>query len=136
MRQGLQYELSSVMPNLVAESGLFVSLATFQLPDGQFGSTGQPSGNFIDAPGLTNIPCTAPPFATGTAIQATEVKELEQILSLLLTHILLDGWYPAVEPVWRAGGKVLIDGVSYDILGVEDDSQHIMTRVRARITSI
>ena len=35
-----------------------------------------------------------------------------------------------------AGGKVLIDGVSYDILGVEDDSQHIMTRVRARITSI
>lgn len=135
MNQGLiQRAIQQVMPTAVA-SGLFVSLATFQLPDGLTDS-GFVSPNYVDVAGLVNIPCTAPPLSTGTGFSADEAKAQAEQTARQEFHVLLSGYFPAVDDVWRGEGRVVIDGLSRDILGVEHDSQSQMTRVKACNTTI
>lgn len=133
MNQSIVYELAAVMPAAVA-TGLFVSLATFQQPDGNFGPSGAPSGVYIDVVGLVAIPCMDS-VLSDASIQATEVKGLQDIMSQGLRHMLLNGYYPEATPdgqipsYWRA----IVDGVTYDILGVEHDSQQQMTRLELQL---
>jgi hypothetical protein len=133
MYQGLTQELAMVMPNAVA-TGLFVSLFTALMPDGGLGPSGAPDNNYIPVTTLTNIHCTAPP-PSEARIQATEVKGLEEIMSAELKHVLLSGYYPAIETSNSLGWQCLIDGTQYDILGGESDSQKQMTRVEVRLAS-
>ncbi len=144
MIQGLQYEVTQVMPTAV-DTGLFVSLATFQSSDAADFPDGFYSGDYQDVPGLVNIPCMAPPESEGS-IQATEVKALADIVGSELHHVLLNGYYATADMGWRQGWILLIgdndgsgnliNGVQYDVLGVEADSQKQMTRVRVRLTTI
>jgi hypothetical protein len=140
MLQGLQDEFAQVMPTVTAELG-WPSLFTAQAPDGNFSQAGEPSGNYGDVAGLVAIPCTSPPVADGT-ILAGEVKSLAEVMASELHHVLLNSWYPALDNGWRGDGtpagawRCIIDGVQYDILGIESDSHSIMTRVRIRLSTL
>jgi hypothetical protein len=132
----IQRAIAGVMPAAVA-TGLFVSLATFQMPDGNFGPSGAPSNGYVNVAGLVNIPCMDAVPSTAR-VQATEVKDLEDIMSKGLRHMLLNGYYPEATPdgqipsSWRA----IVDGTTYDILGVEHDSQQQMTRMELELVTL
>lgn len=130
----LQRAILRVMPAARA-TGLFVSLATFQSSDAADFPDGFYSGVYQDLPGLVNIPCTSPPVSEAR-IQAVEVKNLQDITSSELHHVLLNGFFPQLVTGWRQGWIVVIDGVIFDVFGVESDSQNQMTRVTARRVSI
>ena len=134
MYQGLTYELAQVMPEAVA-TGLFSSLFTAQQPSGVLDATGAPNGVWVPIAGLVNIACTAPPPSTAR-IQATEVRDLQEILSLQMKHVLLQGYYPSLMSASDKNWNALIDGIAYDIMGAESDSQKEMTRVEVRIAAI
>jgi len=136
MNQGLTYELSAVMPQATG-TGLFSSLATIQQPNGLYGPSGAPSSTFVNVSGLVNIPCVDAVPSTAR-VQATEIKELMQIMSKGLRHLLLNAYYPEATPDgqipsnWRA----IVDGTTYDILGVEHDSQNQMTRLELQLLTV
>jgi hypothetical protein len=126
--------VQQVMPQAVA-SGLFVSLCTAQAPSGTFTPYGQPDGTFVDVSGLVNIPCMDAVLEVGT-IEATEVKELQDIMSKAFRHVLLDGWYPQFIPGAAIGWRVLVDGIVYDLLGSEPDSQNSQTRLKLQLVTV
>lgn len=134
MQDGLHLDISAVML-AVRATGLLVSLFTAQQPSGVLGATGAPDGVYSDVLGLVNIPCTAPPNAEAR-IQATEVKALSEIAAAEMHHVLLDSWYPTLDEGWRGGWRCKVDGVTYDIMGVEGDSQSQMTRVSVRLVTV
>ena len=135
MYQGIQADINQIMVEVV-DSGLMVSLATFQQPDGNLGPSGAPSGVWVNVAGLVNIPCMD--AVTSASVQATELKSLEDIMSKGMRHVLLNGYYPQATPDgqiptnWRA----IVDGVTYDILGVEHDSQNQMTRMELELVTV
>ena len=139
--------VSRVMPTAVA-SGLFVSRCTAQQPDGGKTPYGQPDGNFTNVAGLVNIPAMNAPLAPGT-IDATEVKELEDIMSKSFRHLLLDANYPAFytngtggpggqQEGWRVLVTEIKTGitVAYDLIGAEPDSQSSQTRLRLELATV
>ena len=145
----LQAAIEYVMPMTVA-TGLFVSLFTAYEPNGGFGPTGAPDdvpvSDYMPVAGLTDIPCTAPPI-TAASIQATEVRALEEITGSEIHHVLLNAYYPALDAGWRGenangtGGwicQVQWQGAwySYNIMGVESDSQSQMTRVKIKLATV
>ncbi len=135
MNQSLSYELDGIMPAVIA-TGLLVSLFTAQAPSSVLGGTGAPDGTYANVIGLVNIACTAPPYAFGdSSIRAEEMKAVPDIASLRFLHTLLDGYYPLLKTGWPQGWRCLIDGVNYDIIGVESDSQSKMTRVSVRLVT-
>jgi hypothetical protein len=136
--QGLAYEIAAVMPAAIA-TGLFASLCTIQQLTGAYGPSGAPVQTWENVAGLVNIPCMDEPPSEGR-IQATEVKDLAEIMSLNLRHILLSGYFGQLfdNTGWRAV-ITEADGVTvnnYDILGAESDSQGTMTRLEVRIAEI
>ncbi len=130
MYQGLHQDILDVMPEALA-TGLFVSHCTIQAPDGIFVGSGQESGDWVDVEGLVNIQCMSAPISD-SKILADEMKSLEETMAVNLRHVLLDGYYPQIEP----GQRAVLDGVGWDILGAEADSQSQMTRLHLKLASI
>jgi cytochrome bd-type quinol oxidase subunit 1 len=126
--------VQQVMPQAVA-TGLFVSLCTAQAPAGTKTPYGQPDGTFSNVAGLVNIPCMDSVLATGT-IEATEVKELQDIMSKAFRHVVLNGWYPQFIPGAAIGWRVIVDGIVYDLLGAEQDSQSSQTRLKLQLVTV
>ena len=131
--------IAGVMPAAIA-TGMFVSLATFQVPSGAIFANGMPDGTFVDVAGLVGIKCqNAPSGGAGGNIQAKQVKAETEDTFLNMSHVLLAGFYPDAETAWRMGGRMIVDGLIYangDILGVESDSQSQMTRVEVRVATV
>lgn len=121
-------------------SGLLVSLCTVQRPDGVI-TNGAPSGNFVNVAGLINIPCMDAVLAPGN-IEATEARELEEIMSKSYRHIMLNGYYPqcfttsAGSSGAPQGWRVIVDGVVYNLLGAEPDSQNTQTRLKCQLVTL
>lgn len=134
MNQSLSYEIPGVMAAALA-TGLFVSLCTIQKPDATFGPSGAPSNTYVDVAGLVNIACmTAVP--SDARIQATEAKDLEEIQAKGFRHVTLNGYYANVLTGWRDGWRAIVDGVAYDIIGAESDSQNTQTRIMAQLVTV
>jgi hypothetical protein len=140
--------VQNVMPAAIA-SGIFVSLFTAQEPIPTINSLGAVDFDYANVAGFVGIPCTAPPESTG-GITATEVRALDEIVASELHHVLLNGYYPGLDAGWRgenADGKgawiafiapsaaAPAVGFQYEIIGVESDSQSIMTRVRIKLAT-
>lgn len=134
MNQSLAVPLAAFMPAAVA-SGLFVSLFTLTAPPAAQGATGNPTGAFTNVPGVVGIACMdAPPSMA--RIQATEVKAVEEIMSKGLRHVLLSQYF-SNAPNWSGEGcRAVVDGVTYDVLGAEVDSQSTQTRVDLQIVTV
>jgi hypothetical protein len=141
MNQELVYELISVMP-AASLTGLLVETCTIQRSTGSYNAAGQPdltASGFANLPGFVNIPCISA-VPSPTKIQATEVKDLEAILAKQFRHVMLNGFYPGIEPGDQALITVTVSGVGttvrYDILGAEDDSQSQQTRLELELSTI
>lgn len=118
-------------------TGLFSSLATFQVPSGAFTETGFPDGTYVDADGLVDIACQVSSSrfdrATGTTAKSMATQD-----AMGSDYIMLSDYYPDAETVWRNGGRVVIDGSLYpneDIMAVDSDSQRRHTSIVIRQVS-
>lgn len=123
---------AAVMAAAVA-TGLFVSLCTIQEPAGTYSASGQPTGSYTPVSGLTDLPCMdAPQPANEIKVGATEDVQLAYTAAKAIRHILLDDYYATLIEGWREGWRALIDSITYDINGVECDSQRTQTRMQLR----
>lgn len=125
-------------------SGQLTSLCTIQAPDGARSPDNAPSGNYANVAGLINIPCKDAVLTDGS-IQATEAKELEEIMSRSYRHVMLNGYYPTLfrDAVFtggpggqQMGWQAIVDGITYDLLGAEPDSFNTQTRLKLQLVTI
>lgn len=120
---------------------MLTSLCTAQAPDGSFNPDGTPSNNYANVAGLINIPCMDAVLAPGN-IEATEKLELEEILSSSFRHVMLNGYYPAFFTTSSGmggapkGWRVIVDGVIYNLMGAEPDSQNTQTRLKLELATV
>ena len=134
MYQGIAYDIEAVMQETVL-SDLFVSLCSIQAPSENQTAGGEPDGQYVPVAGLQDIPCTSGPLSQ-IRISANEVKSLEEIMALAPRHVLLNTYYPQIEAGWRDGWQAVVDGMVYDIMGAESDSQGQMTRLSVRVATV
>ena len=136
MYQGIGIDIAAVMPAVV-ETGLMVSLCTIQAPTGAFGASGVPTGAYANVSGLVSVQCMDAPLSVG-GIYADEVKASAEITSRSVRHVLLDKYYSQLDGLnWGAiGWRAIVDGITYDLLGAERDSQSSQTRLRLQLVSV
>jgi hypothetical protein len=144
MLQSIGYDFEQASTEAQVWSGALVSLCTIQQPSGNQTTDGAPDGTFSNVAGLIDIPCMDAVLSDGS-IQATEAKELEEIMSKSYRHVFLNGYYPSLitgavfdgGPGGQAmGWQAIVDGVVYDLLGAEPDSQNTQTRLRLQLVTI
>jgi len=133
-QQFIQNAVSNVMPRALA-TGVFVSLCTIQQLPANPNPDGTPQTTYTDVPGLVNIICMdAPPSME--RIQATEVKQVAEILAKGMRHVLLGQCF-LDAPNWAGRGyQAVVDGVAYDLLGAENDSQSTQTRIDLQLSTV
>lgn len=133
MNQSIAVDIARVMPE-VAASGLLTSLCTITVPPGDLDAGGapDPAAPYTDLTGHVDIPCTAAALSSGDSVQPTEVKTLSEILAKNMLHVLLGGYYPTIIADYRA----VVDGIVYDIVGVENDSQGVQTRLALELATV
>jgi hypothetical protein len=136
MKQGIGNDFAAVV-QAVYDAGLMPSTCTIMEQAGGIGPTGAPDGVYSQVPGLVNIPCMNAPESVGN-ILATEVKTISEIISLSIRHVLLNGYYSQLDGQnwgtisWHA----IVDGIEYDLLAAERDSQFSQTRLKLRLVTV
>lgn len=138
-------------PNIPVVAGLPKFRATFQYPSNGLDAAGAPIDGYTPVTGLVALLCiSAPP--SDARIQATEVRALQQITASELHHVWFPAYYAQVDLGWRGelaefpgqwtvliGDDVngaLENGVEYQILGVESDSQSGQTRAQVKLATV
>lgn len=138
MRQSLNYETTQVMPMALA-TGLFVSICNIKAPSGNY-IEGAPDNLYVAVAGLQGIRCMdAPDAPDRIKIQSTSMQSVGTVEKMDLRHVLLEKYYSQLSPVTNWGNALwhaVIDGVSYLILGAEQDSQLTQTRLCLQKVSI
>lgn len=135
MRQTpIQDAIARVMPAAV-DTGLLISLCTIQSPGQGYTPGGSPAYTYNDVAGLVNIQCMDAVMSLGN-IQATEVKQLDEIKSAGYRHVFLNGYYPTIVANVKNGWRAVVDGVVYDLVGAEPDSQNTQTRLSLQLVSV
>lgn len=126
MNQSLTADILAVVPAAVA-TGLIHSTLTIQQPDGTYDAAGAPSGAFVAVTGLSGLTVMAAPISVAR-IQAEEKKALPQVAEYQFLHVFIPGYYPTIQQNWRA----VLDGILFEITGVEWDSQKTQTRLKVQ----
>lgn len=134
MNQSLANIFTAVVP-AVLNAGIVDSLCTIKLPDGNLIDAGQPSGVFVNTADMVNVKVMAAPMSEGR-LQATEMRAIEEIQSFAPRHVWLAGYFPQAQGYAEQGAIAVIDGVAYEFLGAETDSQFQTTRISIKDTSI
>lgn len=139
MYQGLAYDTAAVVPAVIA-SGLPISLVTMQRPTGEQTADGSPllsggdSGDgWNNVPGLINLTAMNAP-ESDLRIRADQDKRMELVEGFQYRHLWIAGYYPVIQE--NANWRAMVDGVAYDVKGVESDSQTTQTRLKLQISSI
>jgi hypothetical protein len=130
--------LQSVIPSLQITDLGDAGLVTFQVPSGALTANGNPDGTYVDVPGLVALEGQIAPVSLAR-LSATTQKALAEQSAMTLQHCLLYGYYPDAETAWRNGARVVVNGAIYtnkDVLGVESDSQKLMTRILLRVVTL
>lgn len=139
MNQSLSYEYTQVMPQVV-QVGLLVSLCTIQQrattgTEPVTNSVGQvdlSGADYTNVPGLMNIPCMLAVLRPFRADITAVVRRPEQWDTLADKLVTLNGYYPAILQRHLA----VVDGITYEIMAVESDSQQQVTRLAVRLYSL
>lgn len=134
MNQAL-IDVSQVMPLAVA-TGLFISLATVQQATNTLDATGQvdlTDSGFATIAGCANIACMRAPLSFNSPT-ANEQDTPEKEATDNQFHLLLDDYYPQIPEAAESVGdlRVIIDGITHTVDGVEFDSQKTQTRIHCR----
>lgn len=116
-------------------TGLFDSTCTIKaLPSPlTLGPSGSPIAEYATVSGLSNIACMK--AVPAVALASPDVAEMKSEARQTTTndwHVLLDSYYPTITTAMRA----VVDGDTFDIVNVDNDSQFKMTRLRLREVSI
>lgn len=137
MNQNLNYAISQVMPT-ARRSGLGKSLATITKPPTGQGPTGNPpAGPYVPVSvALTDIVCQNAPESITNKVSATEQRGLADIESKAMRHVLLLQCFLDSKTWSGLGYRAVIDGVEYDLLGAENDSQQTQTRMDLQIVTV
>ena len=134
MLQTIYPEVQNFMPQAVS-GGTFQSLATLQSQSTTQGPTGNPLNVYTNVPGVVGIPCMdAPPSIA--RVNATELKDVAEIMSKGMRHVLLNQCFLDAANWSGKGYRVIVDGVTYDLLGAENDSQLTQTRVDLQLVTV
>jgi len=83
---------------------------------------GEPVDTWSDILGYVNLPCAQAPLS------AEERQALQMTVSERVWTILIPRYLPDITSADRA----VLGGVAYDIISVESDQTHTLTRVRLR----
>lgn len=127
----IQRAIVRVMPAVHA-TGLQSSTCTFQsAPRGPGYPANAP---WVNVSGLANIVCQFGPDADMN-VTANQQRTQPQNTDTILHRLELDGYYSTLETGWRAGWRVMVAGLAYNIVGVESDSQSQVTRLKVRLVS-
>ncbi len=133
-QQFIQNAVANVMPRALA-TGLLRSFCTIQAPAVNPNADGTPSTTYTNVPGLVNIVCMdAPPSLMN--IQANEVKTVAEILAKGMRHVLLGQCFTDAINWAGYGYQAVVDGVEFDILGAENDSQSTQTRLELQLSTV
>ena len=103
----------------------FPQRVTIQEPTITRNSTEEEVKTWANKAGLVDLPCAVASAGMATAAGARETRAVMMSFAVRLFKILIGGYHTAILPTMRA----VIDGVNYDILGVEHDTQAVMTRL-------
>lgn len=115
--------------------GWFPSLATLQTLVQDQGPTGNPTGTWADFDGVVDIPCKdAPPSIA--RVQATELKVVAEIMAKGLRHVLLSQCFVNATQWAGMGSRLIVDGITYEVLGAENDSDLVQTRVDLQLVQL
>lgn len=127
------FSLADVLAAVQA-AGLFISNGTVQAPAQTLNGIGQVDlSTWANVAGLTGIGCMrAPEGLMSSRFRSTEYKTANETAEMTPFHILLNGYYPAIMQRYR----FVCDGEPLDIIGIEHDSQHTMTRLLCRSYSL
>jgi hypothetical protein len=106
------------------------------LPNVPQGPTGNPvATEWENVEGVIDIPCKDAP-ASIARIQATEMKDVAEIMAKGLRHVLLNQCF-VNAPNWAAmTARMIVDGITYEVLGAENDSDLIQTRVDLQLVQL
>jgi hypothetical protein len=86
--------------------------------------------------GLIDIVCMiAPQPSSEIKVGAQSFRSMSQVSSSAPKHVLLDAYYPTLIDGWREGDRAVIDGVTYELAGVEADSQGTQTRLEVKLVT-
>lgn len=135
MLQTIDAQIAAVTSTVISPAILFPQLCTLQAPNGIFIDAGQPSGNYVDVTGLVDIPCTAQPLSTSRP-GGMEAKTMGSIQAFNPLVVQLNGFYPAINDGVGLGWRAVIDGIPYDLLASNSDSQSQMTMIEVRSSAL
>lgn len=130
MNQSLGYELDAVMPQAV-DTGLFeaAAICTIKKRSNTVSGLGQVvMTNYQPVAGLVNLDCMFSIQRPALPNQGATQRTQQQFNTETQYHILLTGYYPQIQQQNLAN----VNGVDYEIMAVESDSQQQMTRLAAR----
>lgn len=119
-------QLGLIHPDLLTRltPSFYTSSCTIQTPATTRNAvTNQVSGSPADYAGHVGLACAVAP------ITARENRQPDQRYATATHHVALAGYYPTITPVMLA----VVDGVTYDIEGVEVDSKDQTTRLFVRL---
>lgn len=120
------------MPAVAAE-GLFNSLCTIKQRTNTVSALGQTNMlGYEPIADLTDIACRFAPQSPGAPPQGDTTRMQQQFDTRSLFHVLLDGYFPEIEQQYLAN----LNGVDYEIMSVEADSNFEMTRLAVRIYTL
>jgi|SRR5579859_473794 len=138
MNQSLAYEFTQVMP-LVAATGVQVSLcnilvratAASKPVTDSLGQVDLATSDFTILPGHANIPCQ---LAVNKlrADEGAEIHTPTDYETMSDRTLELNGYYPLILQQHLAQ----VDGVVYQIMGTDSDSQSQVTRLAVRIYTL
>lgn len=107
----------------VLQPNFYPSLCTIAVPSTVQDGYGQEAGVLTPVAGLTALACRIAPMSS------REQRTAQQVYATATHHVALNGYYPAITTTAMAAQ---VDGVNYDIEGVEHDGNDQMTRLYVR----
>lgn len=132
MRQGLYAQPSDAI-NAAIDSGLLVSTCDIQQRTGAIDAMGQPDlTDWVDVAGLTGISCMIAPLLDSRPSPGDSIRTSQQYDFKNQFHVLLAGYFTGILQAYTA----VIDGVRYQVMTSEPDSQATMTRLAVRIYTL
>ncbi len=87
---------------------------------------GEPTAVWSDLADHVDLACGVAPISAGSPTGANEYRRADLTVTTATHHIALAGNYPTITPAMRA----VVDGVAWNILGVEHDSHGVTTRLK------
>lgn len=107
----------------VLQPNFYPSSCTIATPSTVQDDYGEQEGVLTPVAGLVGLDCRIAPMSS------REQRTAQQIYATATHHVALNGYYPAIT---TTAMSAQVDGVQYDIEGVEHDGNDQMTRLLVR----